>query len=206
MISTAMMSGDGHDSGRYDAVWRRAEPYMRARRNDIHIPLSFAYAERLLEVYPAAQRDIVLLGILLHDIGWHAFDMADIVAKGFGPGKMKSELRRAHEQEGAGLARYILTELGWPPDVVGAVADIIDGHDTRDQATSLEDRLVRDADKLWRYTTVGVALSCDWFRKTPRDYAEQLETELVMIDTEAGRSMAAAALAQTRRELKLDLI
>ena len=33
---------------------------------------------------------------------------------------------------------------------------IIDGHDTRDHALSLEDSLVKDADKLWRYTRFGL--------------------------------------------------
>ena len=30
-------------------VWAAARPYMRARKNDVHIPLSYRYAERLLE-------------------------------------------------------------------------------------------------------------------------------------------------------------
>jgi hypothetical protein len=64
------MSTDDTDTGAYDEVWRACEPYMRARKNDIHIPLSFAFARRLLEAHPEADRDIVLLSLLLHDIGW----------------------------------------------------------------------------------------------------------------------------------------
>ena len=44
---------------RYDTVWQKAEPYMRARKNDVHIPLSFAWAQRLLEAHPEADKDIV---------------------------------------------------------------------------------------------------------------------------------------------------
>ena len=43
------MSNDPWELSRYDAVWREAEPYMRARKNDVHIPLSFGWALRLLE-------------------------------------------------------------------------------------------------------------------------------------------------------------
>ena len=38
-----MLINDGN-VGRYDEVWRASEPYMRARKNDVHIPLSFAFA------------------------------------------------------------------------------------------------------------------------------------------------------------------
>ena len=75
---------------RYDTVWQKAEPYMRARKNDVHIPLSFAWAQRLLEAHPEADKDIVSLAILLHDIGWYSIDMADIIEKGFGPNMMQS--------------------------------------------------------------------------------------------------------------------
>ena len=192
--------------GRYDAVWRAAEPYLRSRKNDVHIPISFAYAERLLAIHPEADRDVVLLAIMLHDIGWHAFDMADIVEKGFGPGKMRSDIRMLHEKEGARLAREMLSMTGWPAMLVAAVAAIIDGHDTRAQSRSLEDRLVRDADKLWRYTTTGVSVACDWFRKTPHQYADQIETEIAAIETEAARMMATEDLARTRAALMLHLI
>jgi hypothetical protein len=191
---------------RYDAVRRAAEPYLRSRKNDVHIPLSFGYALRLLEVHSEADRDIVLLAIMLHDIGWHAFDIADIVEKAFGPGKMQSDLRVLHEKEGVRLSRQLLEQTGWPEVIIAAVAEIIDGHDTRAHARTLNDRLVRDADKLWRYTTTGVSIACDWFRKTPHQYADQIETEIALIETEAARKMAAHDLARTRMELMLHLI
>ena len=59
-------------AGRYDEVWRASETYMRARKNDIHIPLSYAFARELLKRYPEADEDIVSLAIILHDIGWYA--------------------------------------------------------------------------------------------------------------------------------------
>lgn len=191
---------------RYDAVWREAEPYMRARKNDIHIPLSFAFARRLLAIYPDADEDIVSLAILLHDTGWWTIDMTDIIEKGFGPNMMQSEVRFLHEREGVRLSREVLTKTGWPEQVIAAVGEIIDGHDTRPQPRSLNDRLVRDSDKLWRFTVTGVAVACDWFKLTPHQYADRLTKQFSLLETPAGRDMAEAELATTRETLMLHLI
>lgn len=195
------------DGARYDPVWTAAEPYMRARKNDIHIPLSFAWAQRLLEEYPDADRDVCSLAILLHDIGWYSIDMEDIIEKGFsGPNMLQSDVRYLHEAEGVRLAREVLARTGWSEEVIDQVCEIIDGHDTRPEPRHLNDRIVRDADKLWRFDVTGVAVACDWFRTTPGGYAERLEQQKDTLETEAGRRMAAQTLAATRRALMLHVI
>lgn len=193
-------------AGRYDEVWRTSEAYMRARKNDIHIPISYAFARKLLKYYPDADEDIVSLAIILHDIGWYSIDMRDILEKGFGPDMMQSDVRFLHEREGVRMSREVLEATGWPEAVIAAVGEIIDGHDTRPQARSLNDRVVRDADKLWRFTVPGVAVASDWFKLTPRQYADRLEAQLAILETEAGLQMATQALAQTRAALMLHLI
>ncbi len=191
---------------RYDDVWRVSEPYMRARKNDVHIPLSYAFARELLKHYPDADEDIVSLAIILHDIGWYSIDMHDIIEKGFGPDMMQSDVRFLHESEGVRMSREVLEKTHWPEAVIAAVGEIIDGHDTRPRARSLNDRLVRDADKLWRFTVTGVAVACDWFKITPRQYAARLKQQISILETEAGRQMAEKALAETRAALMLHLI
>lgn len=192
---------------RYDAVWKASETYMRARKNDVHIPLSFAFARKLLAIYPEADEDIVSLAILLHDIGWWSIDETDIFEKGFGPNMMQSDVRFLHESEGVRLSREVLEKTGWPEDVIVAVGEIIDGHDTRPAPKSLNDRLVRDADKIWRFTVTGVSVACDWFKMTPHQYADRLEkTGLSQLETEAGLQMATEELAKTRQALMLHLI
>jgi len=193
-------------AGRYDEVWRASETYMRARKNDIHIPLSYAFARELLKRYPEADEDIVSLAIILHDIGWYSIDMRDIIEKGFGPNMMQSDVRFLHEREGVRMSREVLELTNWPEPVIAAVGEIIDGHDTRPHARSLNDRLVRDADKLWRFTVTGVAVASDWFRLTPRQYADRLEQQVAILETEDGRQMAAQTLADTRAALMLHLI
>ena len=44
-----------------------------------------------------------------------------------------------------------------------AILGIIDGHDSRREATSIEDAIVKDADKVWRLTPRGIDTVMDWF-------------------------------------------
>ena len=119
---------------------------------------------------------------------------------------MQSDVRLLHESEGVRLSREVLEKTGWPEAVIVAVCDIIDGHDTRPYPRSLNDRLVRDADKLWRFTVTGVAVASDWFKVNPHQYADRLDHQLGILETEAGREMAAEELAKSRVALMLHLI
>lgn len=195
------------DFARYDPVWRKAEPYMRARKSDIHIPLSFAWAARLLEDYSDADRDVCLLAILLHDIGWYAIDMEEIIEKGFsGPNMLQSDVRYRHEAEGVRMGTKVLQATGWDADIIAQVCEIIDGHDTRPDPRHLNDRIVRDADKLWRFEVTGIAVACDWFKLTPCAYADRLEDQKGKLETEAGRKYATQTLAASRIALMLHVI
>ena len=187
----------------YVEVWAAARPYMRARKNDVHIPLSFGYAQRLVEQHPEADADVVLLAILLHDVGWAMVDQEAIYRDGFGPGMLESDVRIAHEKEGARLARAILTLLGYSAALVEEVVAIIDGHDTRRRALSRNDELVKDADRLWRFSVTGVSVACDWFAKTPREYVEHLVPQLEQFFTPAAASIAGAELEWTRAALRV---
>jgi phosphodiesterase/alkaline phosphatase D-like protein len=184
-------------------VWAAALPYVRARKNDIHIPMAYDYAQRLLADHPEVDGEIVLLAILLHDIGWAVVDQDAIFRDAFDPGMMESEVRRAHEREGARLAREILGELAYDEAVIERVAEIIDGHDTRAHALSPEDELVKDADVLWRFSVAGIGIGCDWFSMTPAEYADHTAPQIEgRLFTEAARDIARAELAQTRRVLR----
>jgi phosphodiesterase/alkaline phosphatase D-like protein len=187
----------------HSAVWAAARPYMRARKNDVHIPMAYDYAQRLLMHHPDADGEIVSLSILLHDIGWAVVDQDAIFRDGFGADMMESEVRKAHEREGARLAREILAELAYDEAVIERVAEIIDGHDTRAHALSREDELVKDADVLWRFSVTGIGIACDWWGVSPGEYADltapQIEGRLF---TAEARDIARAELAETRRILR----
>jgi HD domain len=196
-----------NDTARYDPVWRAAEPYMRARKNDIHIPLAFGWAQAILESYPQANRDVCLLAILLHDIGWWAIDIEDIISQGFrGDNPLQSDVRYRHEAEGVRLGTEVLRKTGWSEDIIVQVCEIIDGHDTRKDPRHLNDRIVRDADKLWRYEVSGIAIAADWFGKTPHTIIADVEAKLDWFETPEGRAMAMRELAITKKSLKFDVL
>ena len=139
----------------YDKIYDMAKPYLDTRRNDIHVSISYDFGQRLLSFYPQADENIVLPAILLHDVGWKM--VPEERQKGaFGPDVSDNETQRFHEIEGARIAGEILSSLNYPEHKVQKIMEIIDGHDTRLEALSLNDMLVKDADKLWRYTSTGV--------------------------------------------------
>jgi len=191
----------------YEPVWREALPYLRARKGDVHIPISFHFAERLLERDAGADRDVVLLAVILHDVGWATLDEQGIFSEGFGPPMLATDIRVVHEREGVRIAREILERLDYSAPVIDAVAAIVDGHDTRHEASSHEDELLKDADRLWRFTPTGVGIACDWFESTPAEYGDHLERNILPeLFTAAAREIAEAELAGTRRLLLLDLL
>lgn len=189
-------------------VYKAAEKYMRVRKNDVHIPLSYKYALKLIEKYPNADADLAAISIILHDIGWYSIDEDDIFKKGFqSENFMQSDVRYLHESEGVRLSAELLKDLGYPEEFIQKVAAIIDGHDTRNFSKSLEDEIVRDADKLWRFTVTGVSVACDWFKQTPSRYCNRLESDIIpQLHLPESIEMAKADLAETRKELLCDVI
>ncbi|AFK04377.1 metal-dependent phosphohydrolase HD sub domain-containing protein [Emticicia oligotrophica DSM 17448] len=189
-------------------VYKAAEKYMRVRKNDVHIPLSYKYALKLIEKYPNADADLAAISIILHDIGWYSIDEDDIFKKGFqSENFMQSDVRYLHESEGVRLSTELLKDLGYSEEFIQKVAAIIDGHDTRNFSKSLEDEIVRDADKLWRFTVTGVSVACDWFKQTPSRYCNRLETDIIpQLHLPESIEMAKADLAETRKELLCDVI
>ena len=180
---------------------------MRARKNDVHIPLAFGWTLDILTAYPQADRDVCLLAILLHDIGWWAIDMEDIIQQGFrGENPLQSDVRYRHEAEGVRLGTEVLRKTGWSEDMIAQVCEIIDGHDTRKDPRHLNDRIVRDADKLWRYNVTGIAIAADWFGKTPRAYSQDMEARMDWFETPEGRTMAERELAITKKALMFDVL
>lgn len=190
-----------------DPVWRSVVPETRTRSNDIHLPISLAYAERLCDAFPEADRLLVRVSILLHDTGWGRVDEERIISEGFSGDWRKAEIRFEHERQGCVIAREVLPPLGYAADFVGQVCAIIDGHDTRAEAYSLEDALVRDADRLWRFDHAGIALASGWFRMDPARYTDRLEAEIVPeLITEPAVAMATADLARSRALLRTAVI
>jgi len=190
-----------------DPVWRAIVTESRTRANDIHLPISVAYAERLCDAYPDADALLVRITTLLHDTGWARVDETKIISEGFSGDWRKADIRFEHERHGCDIAREVLPTLGYGDDFIRRVTDIIDGHDTRALSHSLEDSLVRDADRLWRFTATGIALASGWFGLSPAEYARRLRSEIIPeLLTDAAVQMAEAELARAEALLKTELL
>lgn len=191
-----------------DPIWKAVVPETRARSNDIHLPISLAYAERLCAAYPEADSLLVRVSILLHDTGWGRVDESRILSEGHsGENWRRAAIRYEHEKQGCLIAREVLPALGYAPGFVDDVVAIIDGHDTRKEARSLEDALVRDADRLWRFDHAGIALASGWFKMDPSTYCDRLAAEIIPeLLTEAAITIAEAELARSNALLKTAVI
>jgi len=188
-----------------DPLWRAIVEESRSRQNDIHLPISFAFAERLCQAYPEADALVVRVAILLHDTGWARVDQDRIISEGFAGDWRRADVRYEHERHGCDIAREVLPPLGYDDEFIDRVTAIIDGHDTRQESYSLEDTLVRDADRLWRFTPTGIALASSWFGYTPAVYCARLRAEIVPeLLTEAAVQMADAELARAEVLLKIE--
>ena len=137
----------------FEKIEALAKPYLDTRMNDLHTEISAGFARALIEKEGGSE-DIILPAILLHDVGWKRVP-EEFHLKAFGPKADAPEWQRVHEEEGAVIAREILLQVAYDKEKIRKILGIIDGHDSRKAALSLNDRIVKDADKLWRYSKEG---------------------------------------------------
>ncbi|MEM7345293.1 MAG: HD domain-containing protein [Chloroflexota bacterium] len=163
-----------HPSTIYKQIYAECQPYWHVRDNGIHVPKAYRFAQQLLTFYPQADPMIVLSAILLHDNGYANVPPESQFDGLIGsPVHYQEDIVRLHEVEGAKIARQILTALSFDPSKIEIICEIIDGHDSRTYALSLEDELVKDADKLWRYSAVGVQTAgVGWMKQSPDTFLE----------------------------------
>ena len=154
-------------------IWKLALPYQDKRDDNGHAQITLDYAIKLVEL-EKGDEDIIIPAIILHDIGWSQLP-ASVVKVIVTPGEFlqdEYQVRRTHECNGARLAAGILTGMGYPQIKIDEITEIISEHDTRQGFISKNEGLVRDADKLWRYSKVGFEADV---RRSGRSRQEQCE-------------------------------
>jgi len=157
----------------YQKILERAKPFLRTRKNLIHTKIALQYTLKLLK-NEKGDEEIVIPAILLHDVGWKALP-EPLQLTAFGPNPSNPKLVRVHELEGAKIARSILEGVHYSPKKVKEICRIVQGHDSRRRPISQNDRMVKDADKLFRYSRKGLAIDLDRFRIPRRKYLLFLE-------------------------------
>ncbi len=145
----------------FEEIYQLAKPYLNTRNNKIHTEICIKFAYELLEK-EGGDEDIVIPAIILHDVGWKRVPQ-DLQLKAFGPKAMSPKLSRIHEIEGVKIAKHILERVNYDENRIGEILEIIDGHDSRKEAISLNDKIVKDADRLWRNSKEGFQIDVERF-------------------------------------------
>jgi len=148
-----------------------ARPCLNTCHNQRHTEIALDFARILLAVEPG-QREVVIPAVILHDVGWSCVP-EDLHLKAFGIHPDR-RLNRIHETEGVRLAGEILRRTSYPERWRAEILAIIDRHDSLPTAVSSNDAVVKDADKLWRFSPEGFAVDSARFRMNPADWWQQL--------------------------------
>ena len=184
-------------------LWDAARPFLDVRNNDEHTLVAYGLGKALLNLIPEADADIVLPAILLHDVGWKRID-PDLLLLAIGKNPTRKDLVRDHEIHGVEIATDILQNLGVDRPQLQAILAIIDGHDTNKDARSINDAVMKDADKGWRTTRHGMRTIQRWYNWAASEYAASLEeVSLPFMLTDPGRAIATAFLATVRAEAQI---
>ncbi len=128
-------------------------PLQDQRDDPGHAAVTLRYATVLLES-EGGDEDVVVPAIILHDIGYSQLSKERRLTV-FDRSKT-DEQRRAvqleHQAAGVILAKGLLVKLEYHRDLVPEILEIISQHDTRKGFISKNEGLVRDSDKLWRFS------------------------------------------------------
>jgi HD superfamily phosphohydrolase YqeK len=179
-------------------IFKLARSYLQVRNNELHTRNAIKFAFRLLTIY-GADRVVVIPALILHDVGWSKVS-EDIIKKTRRPFPDKS-LLRIHEEESLKIASDILKKVGYDASRTAEILEIIDGHDSRGEAMSINDQIVQDSDKLTRYAGSFRFLNRQ-LPMTPEEFVKSLER---LIDQwfflPDSKEMARAELVQRRMEI-----
>lgn len=145
-------------------TWKLALPYQDNRNNKGHIKTVLKFA-RTLTRRESTDEDIVIPAVILHDIGWGKIPKL----KRFG---FRMTGRRPHEIIGSRMAEKILKKVRYDTIKTKEIIKIVNGHDTRKTFLSKNGGIVRDADKLWRYSRAGLLSDVRNYGKPPSYFYE----------------------------------
>lgn len=187
----------------YERIWALAKPYLNTRKNDIHTEMATRCAYLLLEK-EGGEEEIVIPAIILHDVGWKKVP-EELHLKAFGPKATMPKVRRVHEVEGVKIAREILEKINYDQKKIKEILRIIEGHDSRKEPISLNDKLVKDADKLWRYSKEAFQINRKRYEHTFEQYMERLRSHLdKWFLTESGKETAKQEIQNRSKDSRDD--
>jgi hypothetical protein len=116
--------------------------------------------------------------------------------KGFGPEIQSLRVVKKHEREGVEIAKGILEAVDYDKERIAEILEIIEGHDSRKETGSTNESIVKDADKLWRFSREGFTIDCDRFDLKPMERVKKKDLDIDRI------FFTASAKQIARKEIK----
>ena len=188
----------------FGKIQQLSKPFLDTRHNDVHTAISTMLAFQLLE-QEGGDEDIVVPAIILHDTGWKRVP-SKLHLKAFGPQATEPRLNRLHEVEGVKIAQEILKKIKYDALKTVKILEIIDGHDSRTTPVSLNDMVVKDADKLWRYSSSGFYIDIERFGESFEEGLERLRDNLSgWFFTVTAKKVAVEKLSRRAKEKTVEI-
>ena len=162
---------------------KRKSDHMQDLRDDAgHAEIVTSFAQKLCEIFKANE-DIVIPAAILHDIGYYGMDdnlLREMMAKKLSE-EQEHKIKIEHMERGVRFAKQILSEVNYEPKLINKIIEIIQKHDSKDVCNFVEEKIVRDADKLARFSKVGFYVdikrrectSLFWYEKLKKNFDKQ---------------------------------
>lgn len=159
----------------FNQIWQAALPFQDKRDDAGHAAVTYYYAQQLVQL-KRADADVILPAIILHDTGWSQLTRQErfVIFDANATKEDELHVRHRHQEEGVRIARKILQNLAYPRDLIIEILEIISQHDTRQGFISESEGLVRDADKLWRFSRTGFDADIVRFEFEPQFLIDRL--------------------------------
>lgn len=191
---------------KFNQIWDLALPYQDKRDDEGHAESVSQFVSKLVEI-EKANENIAVPAAILHDIGWSKVPKEEAM-KNFGNkigNNAKIELQKKHEEIGVEMAREILEKVNYDTVMMNEILEIISGHDTREEFISKNEGIVRDADKLWRFSNKGFWLDVKRGSYTPEERYEMLKEKINSSNffySKSAKKIAQEKLEKRKLEIK----
>lgn len=184
-------------------IWKLALPYQDMRDDKGHVKTVLDFALQLLKC-ESADADVVIPAAILHDIGWSQMTEKERMGpvSGIVSEEKEKTLRCKHEKLGAKIAGKILREVKYDRKLIKEITSIIDGHDTRKGFISKNDGIVRDADKLWRFSKKGMMTDIKRRKHSPSDSIKLYKNQMISPNYFYSKTAQKIALTELQKRKK----
>ena len=114
-------------------------------------------------------------------------------------------VRLRHQEEGVNIAQEVLESMDYSTEWTEEIIEIISEHDTRQGFISNNEGLMRDADKLWRFSKTGFDADVERFEITPQELHDRLLLQIPsdgFFYSETSRQLAFQELDRRKKEFQ----